>query len=509
MISSVLPENAIGEQLFQINRHDLGPLLIDRMGLSPSLLSPLAEVLGKYTAGSGHLSADGAKLIENELFKKLAPVLAAPDLLIKNRLGGSMITFEEIRACAGKSLGEAIAVAAIDEEDAYIVRVCNDYREYVSWWADSFAAKNDEVVANYIPPKVSLDSFLFILHAVDWFKRESYLNALNYAAGEEIYVNPDQFSKGLPASIQSKDLRWLVPSFIMLVPGIERYNYNIDPDEIGVLASMQFFNMAKRPGTGEDVFTFGEAGHTMGIEFMRSWLLSAGFELSCVEQGGVKFIDHYFVAPTVLANHFISFEMTADNRCLVNHQAYTLQYLFHKLESIFSRAVTEYVGRESEPVEGSAETAVSTPLDTPVPPPAGVASSPSESNPLPPSPDSPAPPSPVSSVPPAIEGPAFPTVGDSTPPVADIPVSPPVSRPVPPPVSKPVPPSVPPPTQTEPAHRAPAGDWYLSRGGNQYGPYTFEQLVQYARQGNVQPEDQVWNQSISGWTRAGSVRGLF
>ncbi len=426
MKNSILPNKVKEGQLFQVKRNDLGPLLLDQMGLSPNQLSPLKEVLSSYSAGSGLLGSEGEKLLENELFRKLAPTLAAPDLLIKNRLGGSITPFEEMRACAGKSLGEAIVLVTIGDDSSYVLRLFDNHREYAQWWAESFAGKNDQVVANYIPPKVSLDAFLFLLHAVDWFRREAYQNALNYAAGEEIYVNPEQFSQGLSTSVSSKDLRWLVPSLIMVVPNIERYNFTIIPEDINLLNSMQFFNMEKKPGSGEDAFTFGEAGQVMGIEFMRTWLLSAGFELSSLAQGSIDFVDHFFIAPTGLANHFVSFEMTDNNRCLVNHQAFTLQYLTHKLETVFGQAMAEHAGKEDR---------------------AGA-------------------------------------------------------DPVPPPIEKL-------PAAAGQAGPAPAGPWYMSREGSQYGPYTYEKLVEFARQGFVQPGDQVWNESLKGWARADSVKGLF
>jgi hypothetical protein len=39
-------------------------------------------------------------------------------------------------------------------------------------------------------------------------------------------------------------------------------------------------------------------------------------------------------------------------------------------------------------------------------------------------------------------------------------------------------------------------DWHLSRGGQTYGPYTWAQLRELARQGQVAPTDLVWT---SGW----------
>jgi GYF domain 2 len=53
-------------------------------------------------------------------------------------------------------------------------------------------------------------------------------------------------------------------------------------------------------------------------------------------------------------------------------------------------------------------------------------------------------------------------------------------------------------------------DWYYARGGVQQGPVSFEQLVQLAANGGLDPKaDLVWNASMSQWTLSGQVPGLF
>jgi hypothetical protein len=51
--------------------------------------------------------------------------------------------------------------------------------------------------------------------------------------------------------------------------------------------------------------------------------------------------------------------------------------------------------------------------------------------------------------------------------------------------------------------------WYISRGEEQYGPYTEEDMISFARQGNLDPEDLVWSEDTGDWVRADSVSIFF
>ncbi len=53
-------------------------------------------------------------------------------------------------------------------------------------------------------------------------------------------------------------------------------------------------------------------------------------------------------------------------------------------------------------------------------------------------------------------------------------------------------------------------EWFYARNGQQYGPVTFEQLVEIARNGGLDPiQDSVWNASMQGWTPAGQISAIF
>lgn len=52
-------------------------------------------------------------------------------------------------------------------------------------------------------------------------------------------------------------------------------------------------------------------------------------------------------------------------------------------------------------------------------------------------------------------------------------------------------------------------EWYYTEAGQQQGPVTLEQLRELASNGNLQPDDMVWNSTMSDWTPAHEVSGIF
>ncbi|BCX48944.1 hypothetical protein HAHE_28520 [Haloferula helveola] len=53
-------------------------------------------------------------------------------------------------------------------------------------------------------------------------------------------------------------------------------------------------------------------------------------------------------------------------------------------------------------------------------------------------------------------------------------------------------------------------DWFVSRGGQRFGPVTFTQLMEAAKQGRLEPRtDLIFGGALAEWTPAGDVDGVF
>jgi GYF domain 2 len=59
-------------------------------------------------------------------------------------------------------------------------------------------------------------------------------------------------------------------------------------------------------------------------------------------------------------------------------------------------------------------------------------------------------------------------------------------------------------------NRQPDDDqWYISRNEQQYGPLSFGDLAQFAKQGRVLEYDWVWKPGLASWVAAGDISALF
>jgi len=54
-----------------------------------------------------------------------------------------------------------------------------------------------------------------------------------------------------------------------------------------------------------------------------------------------------------------------------------------------------------------------------------------------------------------------------------------------------------------------SGSWYVSSEGQQLGPYTGEQLVQFAQEGRIATDTLVWAEGMADWLPAAQIPGLF
>jgi hypothetical protein len=54
-----------------------------------------------------------------------------------------------------------------------------------------------------------------------------------------------------------------------------------------------------------------------------------------------------------------------------------------------------------------------------------------------------------------------------------------------------------------------SSQWYFARNGQKSGPFSSEQLKQYAAAGKLDPTDNVWKEGMAAWMPAGQLSGLF
>lgn len=320
---------------FIIEQGDIGTLLAGDPGLLPNSGSAFSKVTPVVSTGMDRNAVYG-ELLGNRDFLRSLRIIAQPDLYGTVRISGAQ-GLTGIRFHRKNSEGSSVAVTEQDTDGRWVISLFDDYKAYLAWWMKGFVGPSESPTANFIPPKVSLEEFLFVLHAVDSFRRVSYQNMLSHVFSDRTYVKVPEFLRSMADSLKSLDIRWLLPAFLAVTPGVEQYQTAIDPQNIAILLQQDFFTEGKLD-SGEDALIFGEAGQIMGVEFFRSWFTSCGLEINVSGPNGFKTAERLFIAPTVLANHFARLEDAGDGKAMVNHQAYTTEQLTFKLDELFGQA---------------------------------------------------------------------------------------------------------------------------------------------------------------------------
>ncbi len=54
-----------------------------------------------------------------------------------------------------------------------------------------------------------------------------------------------------------------------------------------------------------------------------------------------------------------------------------------------------------------------------------------------------------------------------------------------------------------------SANWFLQREGSSYGPFSWEQFMEYAREGRMTKDDLVKSEQMTQWVKAADVPGLF
>ncbi|MBD3369184.1 DUF4339 domain-containing protein [Candidatus Fermentibacteria bacterium] len=54
-----------------------------------------------------------------------------------------------------------------------------------------------------------------------------------------------------------------------------------------------------------------------------------------------------------------------------------------------------------------------------------------------------------------------------------------------------------------------ADEWYLFKDQQRMGPFSWQQLLEKAKSGAIEPTDQVWSEDTGGWIPGSEVEGLF
>ncbi len=325
------------EAIYQINVSDIGPIFLDYLKLTPSAFCPFEEELRTYNKGSSIMSDGALGVVKDDDFINAIKIIANPDYRLEIIIGGGMVPLNGIRVYTSKKEGmNSVVSVSPGFENSHLLQFFNSPANFARWFTEVVAGKVEDTVQNFMPPPLTLGGLLYVLQAIDAFRRVSYQNLLEFKTTNEPYILTDEFQSSMITSMKSLDIRWLLPSFIALVPGLNEINWELKDEELNYLGSHDFLIPAKEQGSGKDIFLFGEAGTVMGSEYFRSWISSAGYRITVVSSKGEQVLEQGYMSFTALANHLFKIEKGNDGVWYLNHQPLTTEGFLKRFDELLS-----------------------------------------------------------------------------------------------------------------------------------------------------------------------------
>lgn len=334
------PDSSTTSTPFTVRPSDLGAILVDQLHLQATGFSPFAEALADYVPGSGTMNDTAGQLANEAVFAAVAGILARPDLRLELLVGGGMVPLGSVRVYASKPAGD-ILVAIAPSDGEWAIRLFDTPRLCAEWLVHQMGTNTGEGEPNLLAPPCTLSTLVAAFHTIDMFRRSAYQDMLAYQRTTDPTITPEEFRVSAVAAIHSQDIRWLLPSLLVLNPSLAENIGTMGSDGLEQVVKRGFLIGTKRAGGTDTVLLFGETGMRMGSEFLRSWVSSCGYSLDVVGPDGPRTLQRGYIASTALANHWCRFD-TKDGVLQVNHQPLSLEQYGQKMgDLLLSGTVVE------------------------------------------------------------------------------------------------------------------------------------------------------------------------
>ena len=345
-----------GEALFiEVTADDLGPLFVDRLGVTAGTASPLQEILKSYIPGSATLSDSGQALAaERAEMGTLARIVAEPALVIVIQEGGGPRPVVRRVAChAPVHDGEAFVTVTAAEDGAVDFRWDPTPWQFLAEWLSRIATRVETGSPNLIPPPTNPEELVLLLHAVDLFRRVQLENLLDpEGCPQPRGIDAERLIPTLVEAIERRDPRWLVSAWATMMPdgGLDAVNFD-DPDVLDVLVRRRFL-VPEDPDAEGGLLLFGPPAVEMGTEFMIAWSSCCGFQAMTARDTALEPETGAFLATTGLAHHLFLRRDGDDGSPLVVHQTLTRSeldtFMARTLAGLLEAAVAAGAGGADE-----------------------------------------------------------------------------------------------------------------------------------------------------------------
>jgi hypothetical protein len=306
--------------IFRLDGGDLQHIVQNIYKLTVNKLSPFQGM----PSGGGEPAPEALKLAQDKEFKAMAAVLAQPALKLTLRRGGATLPLEASSLYIGSGAQGGKAVYLQEEGGLLSATYFHSLQQYAGFFAEENAAPVSLKPANTIKQELSLEDLFFIFNLTDCYRR-GYLHKMLQDSYEPVdAVYEDECVAVLEKELQSGDIRWLIPSFLRLVPGMESITLNFSAEQVEKAEAMDLISRGANQENNRPIYYLGGTGKYLGLEFSLFWHNSAGFEAVALNRnsGETESLGKFYFAPTVEANHL--FTITGSGASLtVHHQALT------------------------------------------------------------------------------------------------------------------------------------------------------------------------------------------
>lgn len=304
--------------------------LAERLGLPCSPLSPIAFLVA-------HASSQPAPAEDDPRLGEALAAMLQPEAVTVVRSVDAAGAASWRTVCQSRAaIDGRVALAALDGGTLRVSLFASPVAAAVSLAPTLFTALAG-VSSPPLPREWPVGAFIDAFHAVDRYRRGYAEAMLTGAPLGDLVVRARELVATLDAAAASDDLRWLLPAFLRLTPGVRAADVATGATQLGRLLSAGVFRDPE--GTGDDpTVRYGAVGRALGQEFARGWWGAAGVEHSLLLADGVHAMHRGFVAATALANHWFTVRDDAAGAAVLEHRPLAYDAAQERLLALLTEA---------------------------------------------------------------------------------------------------------------------------------------------------------------------------
>lgn len=327
---------------FKVSLGDLRPLW-KLLAVPTTSLSPYATLDARPPATE---PTELAALAQDPALAQAATLLAAPELKVDCVIGGGSSALGYLTLCRRHDSPGVVAATPVGSDSllvynfadtaaagAWLARTLNTLPEFLAWdpaTLQSVAASPEP--SHILPSTLPLETLIYLFHALDMYRAAVYQNLLQHRTVDaDLAVDAAEFDAALGRSLQSGDIRWLLPAFHRLMPALAACTLDPKPEHLDALATLDIVVPVRGEAPAAPRYRFGETGQHLGLEFYRTWHGSVGITLTRTDG---ELPNSHFLAPTAFANHWFSLGTDSLGHGVVDYAALDDDRLAERLQRL-------------------------------------------------------------------------------------------------------------------------------------------------------------------------------